>query len=65
MTSAQSLPEVLDQLSGSVNVNSTQGNPSVVDLNYRGFTASPVLGTPQGIVGSNFAAVDLPPGATG
>ena len=46
---AQSLPEVLDQLVGSVNVNSTQGNPSVVDLNYRGFTASPVLGTPQGI----------------
>lgn len=46
---AQSLPEVLDQLSGSVNVNSTQGNPTVVDLNYRGFTASPVLGTPQGI----------------
>ena len=28
---AQSLPEVLDQLVGSVNVNSTQGNPSVVD----------------------------------
>ena len=46
---AQSLPDVLDRAVGAVNVNNTQGNPYVVDLNYRGFTASPVLGTPQGI----------------
>lgn len=46
---AHSLPEVLNQSSGSINVNDTQGNPYQVDVNYRGFTASPVLGTPQGI----------------
>ena len=46
---AQSLPDVLNQAVGAVNVNNTQGNPYVVDLNYRGFTASPVLGTPQGL----------------
>ena len=33
----------------SVNVNETQGNPYQADLNYRGFSASPLLGTPQGI----------------
>jgi iron complex outermembrane recepter protein len=34
---------------GSANINDTQGNPFQVDLNFRGFTASPVLGTPQGL----------------
>jgi outer membrane receptor protein involved in Fe transport len=34
---------------GSVHVNETQGNPFQVDVNYRGYTASPLLGTPQGI----------------
>lgn len=33
----------------SVNVNQVQGNPFQPDLNFRGFTASPLLGTPQGI----------------
>jgi outer membrane receptor protein involved in Fe transport len=46
---ARNLPEILDQVGGSMSINSTQGNPYQVDLNYRGFTASPVLGTPQGI----------------
>ena len=46
---ARTLPEVLDQAVGSATINNTQGNPYVVDLNYRGFTASPVLGTPQGL----------------
>ena len=32
-----------------VHVNDNQGNPYQMDLNYRGFTASPLLGTPQGI----------------
>jgi iron complex outermembrane recepter protein len=41
--------DMLNQAIGSMNINDTQGNPYVVDLNYRGFTASPVLGTPQGI----------------
>lgn len=43
------LPDTLNQSIGSMNINDTQGNPYQVDLNYRGFTASPVLGTPQGI----------------
>jgi outer membrane receptor protein involved in Fe transport len=33
----------------SVDLNDAQGNPWQVDVNYRGFTASPVLGTPQGL----------------
>jgi iron complex outermembrane recepter protein len=33
----------------SVDVNEAQGNPYQVDINYRGFTASPLLGTPQGL----------------
>jgi outer membrane receptor protein involved in Fe transport len=30
-------------------VNEMQGNPFQPDLNYRGYTASPLLGTPQGL----------------
>lgn len=44
-----SVSEVLDRSSGSVSINDTQGNPFQVDLSYRGYTASPVLGTPQGL----------------
>jgi outer membrane receptor protein involved in Fe transport len=33
----------------SVDINDAQGNSSQVDINYRGFTASPLLGTPQGL----------------
>src|SRR5690349_8155460 len=33
----------------SVDINDAQGNPSQMDISYRGFTASPVLGTPQGL----------------
>src|SRR5262249_37368552 len=36
------------QLSG-VHVNQNQENPYQPDVNYRGYTASPLLGTPQGI----------------
>jgi len=34
---------------GSVTVNEMQGNPFQPDINYRGFSASPLLGTPQGL----------------
>jgi outer membrane receptor protein involved in Fe transport len=34
---------------GSVYVNEIQNNPYQPDVNYRGYTASPLLGTPQGI----------------
>lgn len=33
----------------SVNVNEIQGNPYQLDINYRRLTASPLLGTPQGL----------------
>lgn len=33
----------------NVFLNEIQGNPFQPDVNYRGFTASPLLGTPQGI----------------
>src|SRR5450759_822950 len=32
-----------------VYVNEVQGNPFQPDVNYRGYTASPLLGTPEGI----------------
>lgn len=32
-----------------VNVNETQNNPFQPNVNFRGFTASPLLGTPQGL----------------
>lgn len=34
---------------GSVTVNEIQGNPYQADVNYRGFTASPLLGVAQGL----------------
>lgn len=37
-----------DSLLG-VNVNETQNNPYQPDVNFHGFTASPLLGTPQGL----------------
>lgn len=36
------------QLQG-VSVNDYAGNPFQIDVNYRGFTASPQIGTPQGL----------------
>ena len=39
----------LDSWSGSVNLNSTVGNPNQPDLQFRGFTASPLQGTPEGL----------------
>lgn len=43
------LPDLLTSQLQSVNVNDVQGNPYQPDLNYRGFTASPLLGLPQGL----------------
>jgi len=43
---------IADFLSNSmlgINVNEIQNNPYQPNVNYRGFTASPLLGTPQGI----------------
>ena len=46
---AVSLPELMGQRLPSVNVNEIQGNPFQPDVNFRGFSASPLLGTPQGL----------------
>jgi outer membrane receptor protein involved in Fe transport len=43
------LGDFLEQNPTSVTINSAQGNPFQSDINFRGFTASPVLGTPQGL----------------
>ncbi len=43
------LNSLLEQSVGSVSVSNFQGNPFQPDVNYRGFTASPLLGTPQGL----------------
>jgi outer membrane receptor protein involved in Fe transport len=46
---AATLPDALNRRLGSVFVNEIQGNPFQPDVSYRGFTASPLLGTPQGL----------------
>lgn len=43
------LSDFLNRRLASVHVNETQGNPFQPDVNFRGYTASPLLGTPQGI----------------
>ncbi|HEY1460547.1 MAG TPA: TonB-dependent receptor plug domain-containing protein [Casimicrobiaceae bacterium] len=43
------LPGYLLRFLGSVYVNDVQNNPFQPDINYRGYTASPLLGTPQGL----------------
>jgi outer membrane cobalamin receptor len=43
------LADFLNKNFGSVHVNDNSGNPFQVDINYRGYTASPLLGTPQGL----------------
>ncbi|MDR3100272.1 MAG: TonB-dependent receptor [Paraburkholderia sp.] len=43
------LTEYFERNLPSVDINDAQGNPYQVNVNYRGFTASPVLGTPQGL----------------
>jgi outer membrane receptor protein involved in Fe transport len=44
-----SLTDLMNSKLQSVNVNDYQSNPFQMDLQYRGFTASPQLGTAQGI----------------
>ena len=43
------LGSVMNSQMQSVNVNDYAGNPFQMDVTYRGFTASPQLGTPQGL----------------
>ena len=46
---ALSLTDLMNTHLQSVNVNDYQSNPFQMDVQYRGFTASPQLGTAQGI----------------
>lgn len=46
---ASDIADLLNKSIGSINLNDTQGNIFQQDLNFRGFTASPVLGTAQGL----------------
>jgi len=46
---ADTLNDFLKRRLGSVYVNDVQNNPFQPDINFRGFTASPLLGTPQGL----------------
>jgi outer membrane receptor protein involved in Fe transport len=43
------LTQYLETNLGSININEGQVNPYMPDINFRGFTASPLLGTPQGL----------------
>lgn len=43
------LSEFMNRSLGSVHVNEVQGNAMQSDVSYRGYTASPLLGTPQGL----------------
>jgi len=43
------LSDYLNRNFGSVTINAAQNNPVQPDVQYRGFTASPLLGLPQGI----------------
>jgi outer membrane receptor protein involved in Fe transport len=43
------LAEYLNNNFSGVNVSESQDNPFQPDVNYHGFTASPLLGTPQGL----------------
>ena len=46
---ALDLSDFLNRRINGVYVNEVQGNPFQPDINYRGYTASPLLGTPQGL----------------
>src|SRR5262245_10029484 len=45
---ALDISDFLNRRMNGVHVNEVQSNPFQPDVSYRGFTASPLLGTPQG-----------------
>jgi outer membrane receptor protein involved in Fe transport len=49
MSGALDLSDFLNRRLSGVHVNEIQGNPFQPDVNYRGYTVSPLLGTPQGL----------------
>jgi outer membrane receptor protein involved in Fe transport len=43
------ISDLLNRTMGSVNISAAQNNPFQPNLNYRGFTASPLIGSAQGL----------------
>src|SRR5688500_18813142 len=59
------LTDFLNRQFSSVSINHAQNNPLQPDFNYRGFTASPLLGLPQGLaVYQNGVRINEPFGDT-
>ena len=57
------ISEFMNNAFTSVSINSAQNNPLQPDVQYRGFTASPLLGLPQGLaVYQNGARINEPLG---
>lgn len=48
-SNSQSIADFLKQSFSSISLNDAQNNPLQADLQYRGFTASPLLGLAQGL----------------
>lgn len=48
-SNALDLSDFLNRRLNGVHINEIQGNPFQPDVNYRGYSASPLLGTPQGV----------------
>jgi iron complex outermembrane recepter protein len=48
-TGANAVTDVLDTYVPGATINEALGNPLAADLQYRGFSASPLNGTPQGL----------------
>ena len=48
-TQALDISDYMNRNLSGVHINNIQNNPLQADVNYRGFTASPLLGTPQGL----------------
>jgi len=48
-TNAVNITNFMNRALGSVYINEVQGNEFQPDVNYRGYAASPLLGTPQGL----------------
>ena len=48
-SNALDLADLMNRRLTSVYINENAGNPYQPDINYRGYTASPLLGTPEGL----------------
>jgi hypothetical protein len=48
-SNALDLAQVMNRRLSGVYLNDNVGNPFQPDINYRGYTASPLLGTPEGL----------------